>query len=62
MQGLFFLLFPHPLLSAFDLPAVERDGGEDVVHETGSVCSLVTDFSCLDVAACDARFASKTHL
>ena len=38
-------VFKHPLLSAFDLPAVERDGGADTVNATGAVYRLITDFS-----------------
>ena len=41
-------LFKHPLISAFDLPAVERDGGADTVNATGAVYRLITDFSDLD--------------
>jgi penicillin amidase len=40
--------FPHPLVSAFDLPAVERDGGAGTVNATGAVYRLITDFSDLD--------------
>jgi acyl-homoserine lactone acylase PvdQ len=40
--------FPHPLASAFDIPAVERNGGADTVNATGAVYRLVTDFSDLD--------------
>jgi penicillin amidase len=38
-------VFKHPLLSAFDLPAVERDGGAETVNATGAVYRLITDFS-----------------
>jgi penicillin amidase len=38
-------LFKHPLVSAFDLPAVERDGGAETVNATGAVYRLITDFS-----------------
>jgi penicillin amidase len=38
-------VFKHPLLSAFDLPAVERDGGADTVNATGAVYRLITDFA-----------------
>src|SRR5262245_1872787 len=41
-------VFKHPLLSAFDLPSVERDGGADTVNATGAVYRLITDFSDLD--------------
>ena len=40
--------FPHPLVAAYDLPAVERDGGAGTVNATGSVYRLVTNFSDLD--------------
>jgi penicillin G amidase len=40
--------FPHPLLSDFDVPSVERDGGGGTVNATGAVYRLVTDFSDLD--------------
>jgi penicillin amidase len=40
--------FPHPLVAAFDLPAVQRDGGGGTVHAIGSVYQLITDFSNLD--------------
>jgi penicillin amidase len=40
--------FPHPLSSAFDIPAVERNGGAETVNATGAVYRLVTDFSDLD--------------
>jgi penicillin amidase len=38
-------LFKHPLVSAFDLPSVERDGGADTLNATGAVYRLITDFS-----------------
>jgi penicillin amidase len=38
-------VFKHPLLSGFDLPTVERDGGADTVNATGAVYRLITDFS-----------------
>jgi penicillin amidase len=38
-------VFKHPLLSAFDLPSVERDGGAETVNATGAVYRLITDFS-----------------
>jgi penicillin amidase len=40
--------FPHPLLSDFDVPSVERNGGGGTVNATGAVYRLVTDFSDLD--------------
>ena len=40
--------FPHPLVSDFDVPSVERDGGAGTVNATGAVYRLVTDFSDLD--------------
>jgi penicillin amidase len=40
--------FPHPLVAAYDLPPVERDGGGGTVHAIGSVYQLITDFSNLD--------------
>jgi penicillin amidase len=41
-------VFKHPLIAAFDLPSVERDGGADTVNATGAVYRLITDFSDLD--------------
>ncbi len=41
-------VFKHPLISAFDLPSVERDGGAETVNATGAVYRLITDFSDLD--------------
>ena len=41
-------VFAHALVSAYDLPSVERDGGHTAVNATGSVYRLVTDFSDLD--------------
>jgi penicillin amidase len=38
-------VFKHPLVSAFDLPTMERDGGADTVNATGAVYRLITDFS-----------------
>jgi penicillin amidase len=38
-------VFSHPLVAAYDLPAVERDGGADSVNATGAVYRLITDFS-----------------
>ena len=40
--------FAHPLVSEFDAPSVERDGGAGTVNATGAVYRLVTDFSDLD--------------
>jgi penicillin amidase len=40
--------FSHPLVSDFDVPSVERDGGAGTVNATGAVYRLVTDFSDLD--------------
>jgi penicillin G amidase len=40
--------FPHPLVAAYDVPAVPRDGGGGSVHAIGSVYQLITDFSNLD--------------
>jgi len=45
-----FSVFKHPLLAAFDLPAVERDGGAETVNATGAVYRLITDFSALDTS------------
>ena len=41
-------VFAHPLVSAYDLPSMERDGGYNTINSTGSVYRLVTDFSDLD--------------
>jgi penicillin amidase len=38
-------LFKHPLIAAFDLPTVERDGGAETVNATGAVYRLITDFA-----------------
>jgi penicillin amidase len=40
--------FHHPFVSAFDAPAVERNGGAGTVASTGAVYRLITDFSNLD--------------
>jgi len=40
--------FPHPLVSAYDLPGVERDGGGDTVASTGATFREIIDFSNLD--------------
>lgn len=37
--------FPHPLVSAYDLPPVERHGGAGTVNAIGSVYRLVTNFA-----------------
>ncbi len=38
-------VFKHPLISAFDLPTVERDGGAETVNATGAVYRLITNFA-----------------
>jgi len=38
-------VFKHPVLSAFDLPTVERDGGAETVNATGAVYRLITNFA-----------------
>jgi penicillin amidase len=38
-------VFKHPLLTAFDLPTVERDGGAETVNATGAVYRLITNFA-----------------
>jgi penicillin amidase len=38
-------VFAHPLIAAFDLATVERDGGAETVNATGAVYRLITDFS-----------------
>jgi penicillin amidase len=40
--------FAHPLVSDFDVPSIERDGGAGTVNATGAVYRLVTDFSDFD--------------
>lgn len=40
--------FPHPLVSAYDLPGVERDGGGDTVASTGATFREIIDFANLD--------------
>lgn len=40
--------FPHPLLAAYDLPAVERQGGAGTVNAIGAVYRLITNFADLD--------------
>ncbi|MCC7181286.1 MAG: penicillin acylase family protein [Acidobacteria bacterium] len=36
--------FPHPLVGAYDLPPIERQGGAGTVNAIGSVYRLVTNF------------------
>lgn len=36
--------FPHTVVSAYDLPAIERQGGAGTVNAVGAVYRLVTDF------------------
>jgi penicillin amidase len=38
-------VFKHPLVPAFDLPTVERDGGAETVNATGAVYRLITNFA-----------------
>jgi penicillin amidase len=40
--------FPHPLVSAWDLPAVERNGGGETVAAIGATYREIFDFSDLD--------------
>jgi penicillin amidase len=40
--------FPHPLLKAFDLPGVERNGGGETVAAIGATYRHVLDFADLD--------------
>src|ERR1700752_1950546 len=40
-----FSVFKHPLVSTFDLPTMERDGGAETVNAIGAVYRLITDFS-----------------
>jgi penicillin amidase len=40
--------FPHPLLKAYDLPGVERNGGGDTVAAIGATYRHVIDFADLD--------------
>jgi penicillin amidase len=40
--------FPHPLLKAFDLPGVERDGGGETIAAIGATYRHVIDFADLD--------------
>lgn len=37
--------FPHSVASAYDLPAIERQGGAGTVNAIGAVYRLVTDFA-----------------
>lgn len=37
--------FPHSVASAFDLPAIERQGGAGTVNAIGAVYRLITDFA-----------------
>jgi penicillin amidase len=37
--------FPHPIVSAYDVPPVERHGGAGTVNAIGSVYRLVTNFA-----------------
>lgn len=37
--------FPHPVAGAYDLPAIERQGGAGTVNAIGSVYRLVTNFA-----------------
>lgn len=37
--------FPHPVASAYDVPAVERNGGAGTVNAIGAVYRLVTNFA-----------------
>ena len=43
--------FPHPLVSAYDLPAVERNGGAGTVAAVGATYRQITDFANLDGSA-----------
>ena len=40
--------FPHPLVKAYDLPGVERDGGGETVAAIGATYRHVLDFADLD--------------
>jgi penicillin amidase len=37
--------FPHPVVAAYDVPPVERNGGAGTVNAIGAVYRLVTDFA-----------------
>ena len=40
--------FPHPLLKAYDLPGVERNGGGETIAAIGATYRHVLDFADLD--------------
>jgi penicillin G amidase len=40
--------FPHPVVSAYDLPPIERHGGAGTVNAVGAVYRLVTNFAVPD--------------
>jgi penicillin amidase len=42
--------FPHSLVEAFDIPAVERSGGAGTVAATGATYRHIIDFSDLDAS------------
>ena len=42
--------FPHPVVSAYDLPPIERHGGAGTVNAVGAVYRLVTNFADLDAS------------
>lgn len=42
--------FPHSVVSAYDLPPIERQGGAGTVNAIGSVYRLVTDFKTPDAS------------
>lgn len=42
--------FPHPLVSAYDLPSAERSGGAGTVAATGATFREIIDFSDLDAS------------
>jgi len=42
--------FPHSLVSAYDIPAVERDGGAGAVAATGATFREIIDFADLDAS------------
>jgi penicillin amidase len=43
--------FPHALVQAYDIPAIERDGGSGTVAATGATYRQVIDFANLDASA-----------
>jgi penicillin amidase len=43
--------FPHALVRAYDIPAIERDGGSGMVAATGATYRQVIDFANLDASA-----------